>query len=1269
MAKESETLSNAQQSEIDRLRKELEDQSRQFDRERRRYRDALTNGCEYSYSFDVTEGLIYKPFITAREIDIVEELGLTLPISFDELNSNFIKSFELKFADEEMAHLFTCKGLLEQFALGRTNVTAEYYLPKLDLYTRVSTLMSLEEENDHVHAFVIATDITETKNRESKSRQALQDTRGKLDKSNQELQLLMHSLDLMKDTYYRIGCINLDNNTMQTIVTPADEQCDTLDFLNDYNKAVQKMAVDYVLPEYREKFLSVLRPECIRRLLTKEVNYVDVTYRRLEGGEPHWVRSELIAVPGYGETHHNVMWYVKDISYEKAMEDRMSQQLIKTNADMNMRLEMVLGNISGGFKMSRADEKFSFSYVSPAVAAIQGYTVEEFITATKGSVTNNIYPDDLDEVLQKLRQQLNNSDTYSVKYRVLHKDGSFRWIQDSGKEIVEEDGTVVYYSLIQDVTHQEKQKIALRNAMTMQTQMVNSFSLGIFAYTLPERNILLLNEEAKRIFNCPPQSDFDFMSAVQAGLAPEDTGTIQTVKKTLNSPGDKIKYIFHTHTDSDHVLTIQCTSQLLEFEDGHRFILSSMVDLTDRFHMEALLEEERKQYRDVLIEGSELSFSFDLTDGIVNSSIPSQTIEPGLTKLGLTPPVSYDDMMDAWFRLKGLKPFRDSSNAIINRETLLKQYQKGNVRIEEEYHAGNTDQYYRILILLSQSKNDGHIHAIFIAYNTTRSVKEAIQKENEQRQKDLDAKRALQEAYDAAQRANSAKTDFLANMSHDIRTPMNAIIGLTAIAGTHLDDKDRVADCLSKITVSSKHLLGLINEVLDMSKIESGKIDLQEENFNLPDLIDTLLTMSKPQIDAKRHELTVNINGIEHEQVVGDIQRIQQSFMNLMSNAIKYTPEGGHIRLSVTEKPTNQRSFGCYEFIFEDNGIGMSPEFQSVLFQPFERAKDSRVEKIQGTGLGMAIAKNLVLMMNGDIQVESELNKGTKFIITIYLKLQDTDENVSYEDFIALPVLVADDDEISCKSACQILDDLGMNSRWVLSGREAVRLVTERHEEKDDFFAVILDWKMPDMNGVETTREIRRLVGKEVPIIIISAYDWSDIEQEARMAGVDAFISKPLFKSRMVHLFNDLLGKNSDEKKLSSLDSIVSQDFTGKRALLVEDNEINTEIAGEILKMAGLEMEFAENGKQAVDMINAAEDGYYDIVFMDIQMPVMNGYDATRAIRSLPSSYVKRVPIIAMTANAFADDVAAAKEAGMNEHIAKPLDFDHLNKVLQKWLA
>ncbi len=541
-----------------------------------------------------------------------------------------------------------------------------------------------------------------------------------------------------------------------------------------------------------------------------------------------------------------------------------------------------------------------------------------------------------------------------------------------------------------------------------------------------------------------------------------------------------------------------------------------------------------------------------------------------------------------------------------------------------------------------------------------RSIDEIIHKE--ERQKEM-----LALAVEQAESANHAKSDFLSRMSHDIRTPMNAILGMTAVAGMHIDEKDRVLDALNKITLSSKHLLGLINEVLDMSRIESGKVSLTESSFNLSDTIESLMTVFHTQMEAKGLELRAGISRLEHEDVVGDEQRLQQIFMNIMGNAIKFTPAGGRISIHIEEKPSRIKGSGCYEFTFADTGIGMEKEYIDKIFEPFSRAGDSRTGKIEGTGLGMTIAVNIARMMNGDIKVESALGKGSKFKVTVYLKIDD----MSREDldaFASLPVLVVDDEAAACESACDILRSLQMEAEYVLDGSTAVKRIVEAKEQAKDFAVVILDWKMPEKDGVETAREIRSKVGDEIPIIILSAYDWSDIEAEALEAGVDAFIEKPLFKSRLTRVLKEVLGFGSEEKEISALEAFRQEDFSGKRVLLVEDNELNIEVATELLDVVGIQVEQALNGELAVRSVTEHEPGYFDLIFMDIQMPVMNGYEAAEAIRGSGRKDLEQIPIIAMTADAFADDIRKAEEAGMNGHISKPVDIEKLEDALSRWI-
>lgn len=523
----------------------------------------------------------------------------------------------------------------------------------------------------------------------------------------------------------------------------------------------------------------------------------------------------------------------------------------------------------------------------------------------------------------------------------------------------------------------------------------------------------------------------------------------------------------------------------------------------------------------------------------------------------------------------------------------------------------------------------------------------------------------LKDALDFAEKANQAKSDFLARMSHDIRTPMNAIVGMTAIAGAHVDDHERVHDCLKKITSASNLLLSLINEILDMSKIESGRLKLSEDEFNIGELLQDLIVMMQSEIKNKQHKLDIHVSGLHHENVVGDIQRIKQVLMNIISNAIKYTPDNGQILISIEEKAPHD-GIANYEFVFEDNGRGMKPDFLDKIFQPFERADDHGISSIQGTGLGMAISHSIIRMMGGDIQVESEYGKGTRFTIHMPLKYHEKafDEKIERPE---LSVLVVDDDKTACLSTCNCLSEIGLKSDWVCSGSEAVAATRKRHKEKEDYFAVIMDLKMPGMSGIETTRQIRSAVGPDVPIIILSAYDIDEYETDARKAGANGFVAKPLFKSKLLQILRRFLEKDEVRQVIEPV-KFSEADHSGKHLLLVEDNDLNREIAEEIISSTGVLVETAVNGQDAVDKVMQSAEGYYQMILMDIQMPVMDGYEATRQIRQLPRTDVVNIPIIAMTANAFSEDVANALNAGMNHHLAKPIDIKALMGVLSTYL-
>ena len=530
---------------------------------------------------------------------------------------------------------------------------------------------------------------------------------------------------------------------------------------------------------------------------------------------------------------------------------------------------------------------------------------------------------------------------------------------------------------------------------------------------------------------------------------------------------------------------------------------------------------------------------------------------------------------------------------------------------------------------------------------------------------ELNAK--LQVAVEKAETANRAKSTFLSNMSHDIRTPMNAIIGFTTLALSNINDTERVKDYLGKTLASSNHLLSLINDVLDMSRIESGKIHLEEVEVNLSDVLHDLKTIVSGQIYAKQLELYMDAMDVTDEDVYCDKTRLNQILLNLLSNAIKFTPAGGTVSVRVRQLAGKVRGCGQYEFRIKDNGIGMSQEFVQKIFEPFERERTSTVSRIQGTGLGMAITKNIVDMMGGTIEVQTAQGKGTEFTVCVPMRAQTEQRPVEkITELEGLKALVVDDDFNTCDSVTKMLVKVGMRAEWTLSGKEAVLRARQALEMSDVYHAYIIDWRLPDMNGIEVTRQIRSL-HDDKPIIILTAYDWSDIEVEAKAAGVTAFCAKPMFMSDLRETLMSALG----QKPADAVQGLLPEknaDFKGKHILLVEDNELNREIAQEILREYGFLVDSAENGAVAVEKVSTAAPGSYDLVLMDVQMPIMDGYTATRKIRALDDPARAKLPILAMTANAFDEDRRNALESGMNGFLSKPIVIDDLVQELRKIL-
>ena len=877
--------------------------------------------------------------------------------------------------------------------------------------------------------------------------------------------------------------------------------------------------------------------------------------------------------------------------------------------------------------------------------------------------SNLLHPEDKDRVMTLLFETAadkTNTTKFSVEYRLRLKNGQYQWFRASAEVIRRLDGTASRIAGIICNIEEEKQS-------RMQAQRAAAFHRAFTSANLCEYYVDL------------EQNTFDTFKV-------EDS--LLTAFEQSQTWDELVKFFV------DNYVVEQDKQKVTEFYD-RAYITEKLKGLETELCQECriFLNGEKRWVRNVVMRGEigdsnyAMIFLRDITETKAETARRMQMASANASmelliqsmvrlldrfvvcdlendryqfynlqgEMIYAPTGTYHGFVEQVVAKYKTLESLDALDALISPENIRRNLQGENDIYKFEYCALD-ENTYKIASFIPLEWDGTKLVKVLLASMDVSQEKKA----------EIESHKALKEAYRAAENASRAKTDFLSNMSHDIRTPMNAIVGLTAIAGANIENQDKVVECLGKITKSSRHLLGLINEVLDMARIESGRMSLAEEDFSLPELVDNLLTLTNPAIDEHHHQLEVHVEHIEHEAVCGDSLRIQQVFVNLMSNAIKYTPDGGNITFTIKEKPNGFSELGCYEFSIEDNGIGMTPEFQKIMFEPFSRADDHRTTKVQGTGLGMAITRNIVNLMNGDIQVESAPNKGTKITVTVYLKLQK-DEKEQEKELFDLPVLVVDDDKTSCESTVETLREIGIAGEWVLTGKEAVERCYARHETNSDYFAVILDWKMPEMDGIETARRIRECVGQDVTIIILTSFEFSEIEEEARAAGVDAFMAKPLFRSRLTATLRQFTSGKKEKDARNYLEDFAKTDYTGKRLLLVEDNDLNREIATEILGMTGVTVETAENGKIAVEKVAAAPENWYRLVLMDIQMPVMNGYEATAAIRSLPGNRGK-VPIIAMTANAFAEDVQLAKNTGMNEHIAKPLDLNKLNDVLKQWL-
>ncbi len=805
-----------------------------------------------------------------------------------------------------------------------------------------------------------------------------------------------------------------------------------------------------------------------------------------------------------------------------------------------------------------------------------------------------------------------------------------------------------------DVTQERayEQEIIEKN-QTLET-IFTTMDCGILCHTVDGRRIISVNRAALEILGYEDVRDmaaagFDM---VADSVMEEDKEKLRESIRELNKEGDSTNIEYRVQKPDGEIRHIMGNIKLLR-ENGQLQYQRFLLDCT----AQKLREKEHERHQMELIHALSIDYSlvcfFDLDTGLGTPLRISDEEEMFASVFGRE--LSFGECMQSYIERYVYEEDQDLMRRSCAVEWLKKELSVKRQNYVNHRVMNNRDMKYFQMKVVSTG-DWGESHGIVLGF---RSVDEEIRSELEQ-------KSALEDALSQANRASRAKSVFLSNMSHDIRTPMNAIVGFTSLALSHIDRTDQVEEYLKKIMTSGNHLLSLINDVLDMSRIESGKMRLDEKPCSLPDILHSLRNILQADIRSKQLELCIDAVDILDEEIYCDKLRLNQVLLNLLSNAVKYTPANGTISVRITEKPGGPAGSASYEFHISDTGIGMSEEFVAHIFEPFERETTSTISGIQGTGLGMAITKNIVDMMNGTIKVESRQNVGTEVTVTFTFRLNSENrEQGEIPDLSDCRALVIDDDFNTCDSVSYMLGQLGLRAEWTLSGKEAVLRTRQAAMRGDSYGVYVVDWLLPDMNGIEVTRRIRKEAGSDVPIIILTAYDWADIEEEATEAGVTAFCSKPLFLSELRTCLISVM-EGDEHRRTRKADTQVKH-HTG-RILLAEDNELNQEIAVAILSDAGFVTDVAQNGRIAVDMLKNSEPGYYQLVLMDVQMPVMNGYEATKAIRRLGNKELSSIPILAMTANAFEEDKREAVHSGMNGHIAKPIDikmlFDTLDEIL-----
>ena len=971
----------------------------------------------------------------------------------------------------------------------------------------------------------------------------------------------------------------------------------------------------------------------------------------------------------------------------------MGNSNYKENNIGKFTINDIMQGIPGGFFIYRAGGNEELIYANDAMLRLfRCDTIEEFQELTGNSFKGIVHPDDLERVEAYIAHQIEGDlqEHDYVEYRIIRKDGEICWVEDFGHLVHDETEGDIFYVFISDITERiqklNRERIVHQEMIDAASSREKQYITMIQALSVDYANVYWVNltKDTVQAFRMSNAIVKNFGNRFQAGSYIElirfyvETSVYEPDRKML------LAYAAPEHLMNALKKEISCAVNYRVMRDGeieyYRMTASriendsedveiaigfSNVDKEVRHEMEQrkLVEDayEKELMQQKLLRRYELLFvsaAEDIYSHLLRVDLETwETIQIDVRQGEFTriDVGNWEDYLET--QIARMRPEdREKVRSTFSRSAF--EQAKAGDKLTCSYESDTSDdtgaiKYFSVTARVQGEK--GQRFATVFSIDNTELV------ENERKQKTL-----LESALTQAQQANAAKTTFLSNMSHDMRTPMNAIIGFSAIAASHIDNTERVKDCLEKIMSSSNHLLSLINDILDMSRIESGKVQIQEQECNLSELLHSLANIIQPQVKEKQLDFFIDTVDVANEDIYTDPLKLNQIFINILGNAVKFTPAGGSVSFRMRQKPRAVKGYGTYEFSIKDTGIGMSSEFMEHLFEPFERESSTLKSGIEGTGLGMSITKKLVEIMGGTINVSSVKGKGTEFVIILDLKLQEnSDSSQNIAELEGLRVLVVDDDADTCGSVAGLLGQIGMRSEWTTSAKDAVLRARKAYDEQDPFHTYILDLNMSEQSGIETARKISKAEGDDIPIIILTAYDWSAVEKEAKESGITAFCTKPLFMS---DLKSALLKANHLTEENTAEMSFTDKDFSGKRVLLVEDNELNREIAAEILQESGFTVEMAVDGSDAVHMVEKSEEYYYDIILTDIQMPVMDGYEEVVAIRSMERKDVATMPIIAMTANAFEEDKALALKCGMNGHIAKPLDISAVFKILHEHL-